>query len=325
MSTQTNGRAAIVVLALVCMSGCPRRPSQNLPAGGVPDAGPGVAPGEALTRDDVVKLIDESPLSRVAAELKALIRTAVAIEPKAVAEDRIEVGASKIGGLPDLPAGTDWPEWGGVPLAFIAQFRLADVVEYDVEDALPESGMLHFFYDGRLETWGLDPEDRGSWRVLYVKTDATPLARCPMPDGLPEESRFRACEVDFSTTANLPPYDAADIQALELTEKEQDSYMTLLDGVMGAELEGSKLLGHPDSIQADMQEGCQLASTGGSADPDTFEPAQGATDWRLLLQIDSEDQAEMMWGDAGMIYYWVRKQDLQARKFDAVWMVLQCY
>lgn len=325
MEAQTSWRAAIAALAVLSMAGCARRPTQGLPAGGVPEAGPAVAPGEALTRDDVVKLIDELPLSRVAAQLKALIRTAVTIEPKTVAEDGIEVGASKIGGLPDLPDGTEWPTWQDVPLAFIAQFRLADLAEHDVEDALPDAGMLCFFYDARQETWGLDPEDRGSWQVLYVESDATPLARSPMPDGLPEVSRFRACELEFSATANLPPYDSADAQTLELTEREQDAYMTLLDQVMGADLEGSKLLGHPDSIQADMQEGCQLAFTGGSADPDALELAQGTTDWRLLLQIDSEDEAEMMWGDAGMIYYWVRKQDLQARKFDDVWLVLQCY
>ncbi|UDQ99492.1 DUF1963 domain-containing protein [Lentisphaerota bacterium WC36G] len=33
----------------------------------------------------------------------------------------------------------------------------------------------------------------------------------------------------------------------------------------------------------------------------------------------------MCWGDSGMIYFWIRKQDLKARNFENVWLHLQCY
>jgi uncharacterized protein YwqG len=33
----------------------------------------------------------------------------------------------------------------------------------------------------------------------------------------------------------------------------------------------------------------------------------------------------MMWGDAGRLYFWIRKQDLAEQSFDAVWAILQCY
>jgi uncharacterized protein YwqG len=32
----------------------------------------------------------------------------------------------------------------------------------------------------------------------------------------------------------------------------------------------------------------------------------------------------MMWGDAGCLYYWIRAEDLRARRFDRAWMILQC-
>ncbi|NNJ25645.1 hypothetical protein LzC2_17180 [Planctomycetes bacterium LzC2] len=53
----------------------------------------------------------------------------------------------------------------------------------------------------------------------------------------------------------------------------------------------------------------------------------------LLLQLASDfgddsdpaDQGfEMMWGDLGMLYWWIRREDLAARRFDRVWMTLQC-
>jgi uncharacterized protein YwqG len=47
-------------------------------------------------------------------------------------------------------------------------------------------------------------------------------------------------------------------------------------------------------------------------------------DWHLLLQVDSEQAAGMMWGDVGRLYYWIRSKDLKAGNFDNVWLVLQC-
>ena len=92
-----------------------------------------------------------------------------------------------------------------------------------------------------------------------------------------------------------------------------------------------RLLGHPDQIQNDMQTECQLVSHGlncgdgsGYKDPKARILKAGATDWELLLQIDSDDNARMMWGDVGRIYYWIRREDLKERNFGASWMILQC-
>jgi len=35
----------------------------------------------------------------------------------------------------------------------------------------------------------------------------------------------------------------------------------------------------------------------------------------LLLQIDSEDDAGMMWGDVGRLYWWMKKDELTRRDF----------
>lgn len=92
-----------------------------------------------------------------------------------------------------------------------------------------------------------------------------------------------------------------------------------------------RLLGHPDPVQGDMQLECQLVTNGlycgnatGYQDPRAETLRAGASEWRLLLQIDSEDQASMMWGDVGRIYYWIRQPDLLSRDWDRSWLILQC-
>ena len=52
--------------------------------------------------------------------------------------------------------------------------------------------------------------------------------------------------------------------------------------------------------------------------------APGEKDWRLLLQVDTDEQLGLMWGDCGLIYFWIREQDAAARRFDRAWVILQC-
>jgi uncharacterized protein YwqG len=81
-----------------------------------------------------------------------------------------------------------------------------------------------------------------------------------------------------------------------------------------------------------MQLECQLVAHGlycgdasGYEDPRAQALEPGATDWRLLLQIDSEEDAGMMWGDSGRIYYWMTRDALAGRRWDEAHMILQCY
>jgi uncharacterized protein YwqG len=81
-----------------------------------------------------------------------------------------------------------------------------------------------------------------------------------------------------------------------------------------------------------MQTEVQLVSHGlycgnatGYNDPRAEELRAGASQWRLLLQIDSDDDTGMMWGDVGRIYYWIHERDLAAGVFENTWLILQCY
>ena len=104
-------------------------------------------------------------LSRLVKDIDRLARPSIRLSATEADESLMNVGASKLGGVPDLPPGVSWPELKGEPQSFIAQIRLDDVSQYDTEKVLPQSGMLWFFYDAQQQTFGEDPADRGGWQV----------------------------------------------------------------------------------------------------------------------------------------------------------------
>jgi uncharacterized protein YwqG len=93
----------------------------------------------------------------------------------------------------------------------------------------------------------------------------------------------------------------------------------------------NKMLGYADNIQNEMELECELVTNGLSIDdPKNYKGPRakalepGARNWRLLLQLDSNEEAEMMWGDLGRIYFWIKKDDLRDRQFDKCWFAFQC-
>ena len=99
----------------------------------------------------------------------------------------------------------------------------------------------------------------------------------------------------------------------------------------------SQLLGWPDVIQNSMFEECDIAAKGYYlGNPEGWrkipkeirqEAEETAKDrWMLLLQLDTVecDDFELMFGDCGHIYFYITKEDLKARRFDNIWLILQC-
>lgn len=206
----------LIPFLIVAILGC--RPSTQDPGLQPPGrAGPRISlevphNGKQVNEDAVkaVKLklteqLNEVGLSRIAAALEETVEPSVRIRTETAEDQQLDVGVSKIGGVPDLPEAAEWPRWKGAPLAFIAQFKMVDVARHDLTGVLPQSGLLSFFYDARQETWGFDPNDRGSWQVLFFEDDQANLRRSQPPDDLPEEGRFKPCKLTFSTELTLPP------------------------------------------------------------------------------------------------------------------------
>lgn len=282
---------------------------------------------------DLTALLDKHGLARVRDAILAASLPSIRMRAKRVNEMEMAEGASKIGGLPDLPPGTEWPVYRSRPLSFLAQINLAEVQSFPAARQLPAHGLLSFFYDAVEQPWGFDPADEGRWRVLYFPNASQSLERTEWPEELDDEGRFDACAVSFEEDdGTMPPLDSRLFAGLEFSDDERHKYVGLLSALEGTQWYPiHRLLGHPETIQNDMQTECALVTNGvylggivSYDDPKIQLLLQGYRDWLLLFQLDSEDDARMMWGDVGRLYFWIRATDLEKQNFDACWLVLQC-
>lgn len=273
---------------------------------------------------ELIERIRASRLAPYGAILELLMKPTILLRPTAQIEH--PVGASKIGGKPDLPPEWDWPEWQGRPLAFLAQFRMEEFASVDIENLLPHSGMLYFFYEAEEQPWGIDREDFGSWRVLYYDSSLNSLRRRLPPQTLPEECQFEEILVSPELFYTLP-FELDELEQLapeiQLGEELCDEYREIvyetppLDTVAAWHW----MLGYHAAIQ-DASNASVLQVFRGM---DWEEAYKQASEMILLLQLDTDDRTGMMWGDAGRLYFWIHRDDLAARRFDEVLMELQCY
>ena len=216
---------------------------------------------------------------------------------------------SKVGGQPYLPKGVTWPTApDGRELFFLAQFNFAEM------PPLPPfltQGILQFFINDD-DLYGMDFDDgenADTFRVLYheevTQNEAVLQTKFPMLrdyDDLlphhPDESYpliFElAEEVAPITDYQFYQHFGADFFR-QFGEKEWD--------VMDAFGKAVRPQGH---------------KIGGYAYFTQDDPRRPDDPMLLLLQLDSDELMDLMWGDMGVGHFFIREKDLAARDFSRV-------
>lgn len=267
-------------------------------------------------------------------------------------EIRLDIGGpapregqrTRFGGTPDLPPGFEWPVYSTDtyddpevkerPLTFLAQLDCRSLAPFDADGLLPHSGVLSFFYEYQSQKWGFDPKDEGCARVFWFE-DAEGLRPAPFPQALPQECRLPSMGIGLERGISLPSGEDAALgwqRDFDYDEFEAQSRMMGYDPPETS----SKLLGWADLIQGNITSQCQLVTQGyylGGLWEDIpeehvkYAEEKSLEQWRLLFQLDTVTQGdfELMFGDCGRLYFYIRPGDLAARRFDRVWTVLQCY
>ena len=202
-------------------------------------------------------------------------------------EDDIPLGATKVGGRADLPAGSSWP---GDTLSFVVQFDLArlppDVIDLD----LPREGHLALF---------ADPEDGVAGKLIWIGPYEGRLARAEPPDAatlhLPRRlSHEVVLTLDFERpgvpASDSEPDLASDAPAVPQPE------------------DCIQLGGDPRTLTDRLAEACEQRDA--ELDPLSGDDAE----WRLVLRVGSIEECEMDWN--GSLYVWMRTGDIRERRFD---------
>ena len=266
-------------------------------------------------RDDEVK-IDEKKVSHYMDLIKSFSRNAIQISFAENDNIPLTAGCSKYGGRPDVDDDFQWPHDNkGRPLSLLLQIDCADLTPLDLEGLLPTSGQLYFFYElSKMNRNGL----KNNVRVIYNDKPSSQLHPLDYPVNLNKKYQLQERRLQFTQCTSIP-----EIEELgHLTDKpfnykdkfEGEEAYYRLDNEFWNRVEYiGIMLGYPDLIEEPIVE-----------DP---------SDDVLLLQLDSseywpEDDKtphDLRLGNGGIIYFYIKRDDLWVRRFDRITFARQCF
>lgn len=256
------------------------------------------------------------------------------------------LGASRLGGWPDLPADVSWPQWQERPMAFLAQINLAEMHAIEPDLGLPKTGVLSFFLGCTDQAYRNDKHRRECYGVdLMLGTEAGAAAWCVLHhpesadlqrrsyDANPAPDLFEPCAIRGQRGKRALPDENAAIYPLlceTLSRTQCDDYNELL-ALLAPDADaaaGEQLMGYPQLIQGTPPEMmCELAARGlnpwqypAAEDPAYAELSRAAGQWTLLLQLTSQSAAGFEWGDGGHFYFYGKREALAKGDFSQIWV-----
>lgn len=238
------------------------------------------------------------------------------------------VYATRFGGKPAVPRDFQWPQYTDLelsetyPINFVAQFDCADLAPHDADAALPKRGMLSFFYDAEGQPFEGYSDRWGCARVFWFENIGE-LILAELPEGMDEASCFPCLSIDVANGPSYPGWEEYELIGGKMNRGQIEDYCALLNELnYGEDYERSKLLGWPDVIQGNMTKGFVNYNEDGPLCSDH----ESLDKWVLLMQLNTveNDGFELMFGDCGSIYFYIKREDLRKRRFDDVRVVLQC-
>ncbi|MGC4001370.1 MAG: YwqG family protein [Anaeromyxobacter sp.] len=286
----------------------PRHPAKAPPPAKIVEA-----PGAPLAGTDVPL---PAELEGYRAQLEAALAPSARLQPGGEP-------VARLGGKPGLPAGVAWPRSPRGAMSFLGALDLAALHRAAPEAAagLPASGQLLLFYDAEEQRWGFEPSDGAFFKLLHVPAASAARTAPKGAETFPERV-LGAKPVRVLGDDPLPGAKLSDADADALYEH----------AAALAPEPDHRVGGPPSWIQDDGRLDAAITAVGGSAgSPKQVEEARRTrspgpeSEWQLLWQLDSDDAAGFMWGDAGRLYVLIRTADLRAGRFDRAWLVLQCY
>lgn len=223
----------------------------------------------------------------------------------------LPAGCSKYGGRPDVADDFQWPhDNSGRPLSLLLQVDCADLAPLDREGLLPASGQLYFFYElSKMNRGGME----NAVRVIYNDKPSSQLHPLDYPVNLDKEYQLQECRLQFTRCTSLPWIEEHSLLKSLNDEDEIEYYKTfnqLYDKFWKGDGPIGKMLGYADLIQGpvvdDLSEVLLLE-------------LYSSENW----QEDDKTPHDLLFGNGGYIYFYIKREDLLARRFDNIKFALQ--
>jgi uncharacterized protein YwqG len=246
--------------------------------------------------------------------IDASIKPFIEIETKA--EESIRLDQSKFGGFPYYPKNVEYPtDSKGQPMFLLAQINLSETPKLE---PLPNQGMLQFFISGGTDVYGACFENytrQDDFKVHYFEEVIEDQNQIITNFGfLPDiESYTLPIEKQSSLSFCLKyaPISVNDFRfettilginrdmKYELFKEYQHVYKQYEQLFRS---EGHKIGGYPYFTQEDPR----------------LMAAYKYKQFRLLFQMDTDDEVGIMWGDSGVANFFIIEEDLKNKDFSRV-------
>ncbi len=231
---------------------------------------------------------------------------------------------------------------GHGPLSFVASVDCGALPAHALDIPLPTDGTLAFFYfDGQIDDGDalVDPDAPESWagaRVLHIPAGVPVAPRAlPVVDDEDEDVEFEAypevplvARVEMTAPDSWHPYFLAALSPdgrVNEDNSHPDEAKAFVEAIWDRDRDADHLIGgHANPVQNPVEFEIAHGVLGKEvtwSDPRVGEEAKS---WTLLAQFDTDDAADMMWGDCGALYWLIRPEDLAEGRFDRAMFTMQC-
>lgn len=266
-------------------------------------------------------LIKYHGLTKHQVPIKRLVQKAVLLRTKPSMENRIPVGATKIGGRPDLPIEVAWPVFSdGKPLAFLAQINLAEIARVgNPIKGLPSEGLLSVF-----SVWGWMTEDCGdplipnngwsdqenhNWTVCVFTPAAEELIRRRTPRSV---NAFKAAAVEPIEMMTLPNHRAeVPRERFGWADDDYERFDSMQSDLRTLQM--GHILKVYDSFASHHQLG------GYPVFQQEYPEVLRSKDLAMFLQIGTDDHTKMSWGDGGELTFYADLKTIAKGCIERIW------
>lgn len=251
--------------------------------------------------------------------------------------DFLPTTLSQMGGMGYLPIGETYPtKSDGTPLVLLAQLnfrQIGDMVDISqLAHPLPTQGILQIYIDGQDDDYlyGADfdkPLPSETYQVRFWQDDTVPMNIDELTDIAKRLKSLEMSSLPFDFDTQLAMTFTLSTQSCDLNCFEYAGFAKHIDDLKGGghiynflnlleeqgvenvdeyyeryqELANAgehQLLGYPDFTQTDPRE---------------YE--QSLQEYILLLQIETDDDNGIMWGDCGVANFFIHPNDLKNQDF----------